>query len=1130
MSHMTLEDQIKRINDDIDNLLELEGVSVHVIDEGFLPLGKAPDADASLSVVFEGSISSASRSTICRLEVVIKLNRCIYGINRRRETVITLGVDVPADFPQSDMSVELLHISNAICKLTQMCARGLSDASSMMANDSCDDKGLYKLVSGFYWYLQDTVISHSSTAPPRSANDGSSLHQRSYQSLDDMSRQTSTDPSFMGWSSSSTSMDCSPHNHRKPLDACPAQRRDSHAFHKVMAAHSRYYREFEQEKVLGSGSFGCVTKVRRNGISYAVKQIPIYKNYGTTLHEEAVVLASLQHRNIVRYYDAWMEDPYDEMMVKEVTMQANNLGANLHLSVRPNEVSMSIGEHGGNADPVSKGFRITSASPRKVRFPKRQYSVNRVPRRRKREDKPIKYLYILMEYCAEENLFDAVCDMRLLESPQLVVELFRQILEALSYIHEKGIIHRDIKPSNIFLKSEGDELSIKLGDFGLTAKLSQDSTTRVAGCPTGVVGTLHYMSPEQARGDPYDEKVDIFAAGVVLFEMLSPPFSTAMERFDVLSSFSTAEKKWPNEFQSRVDNRILKILESMLNVDPFKRPSASHLLQSEIFASSKLDTCTLYRVVTQYPHSMESTQLLSSIFGRRESFEKELVYFDGMCEDSAETNYVNVELARRFAQEFESRGAIRYQAPLFVDHVSDGFPDTKDNDPYMLLLTDGRTCQLRTSLLPALAECIPQSFLVIMRRWYWGKAYHKGQSAGHYPLNYWRCAYDIVADYSILLQEMDPTEEVLDAFFCAELMLVAVRPLLKFMACNVTIEWTYSNFIRRVLEDGIGIRDNWSFDLENLIMENHKRAGVLKQKLTEYLRVVSVPGLSAEGLLTCIIQFVNALPVGSTASLSEILASISRILSSHGRDLSRFNVFMSSLMYMESFLTIKDCDFVFVPLGFPSWHRSRYSKFSFCINYVLGKKHFASLITGGCVNSLLPHRNGTMFDPPHRNVFGFEVNLQPLIQHFNQQEAFILGRRRIASLQLGYHLFPQVLICISHLNLLPHAMVLEHWLHKAGIIVEKQLGFPSSMRKLRKHLIGGLVNLMRLEIMVNIKYSSGGTSANASAAVSGSSESERTGNAIQYKVVYTYLGNEVVLNDEKDVLCVVCPHIYKRYL
>ena len=111
------------------------------------------------------------------------------------------------------------------------------------------------------------------------------------------------------------------------------------------------------------------------------------------------------------------------------------------------------------------------------------------------------------------------------------LEIAKQIAEALEEAHEKGIVHRDLKPANVKLTPDG---KVKVLDFGLakayaadaaggsSPDLSQSPTLAHAGTAAGLIlGTAAYMSPEQARGRPVDKRADIWAFGVVLFEMLS---------------------------------------------------------------------------------------------------------------------------------------------------------------------------------------------------------------------------------------------------------------------------------------------------------------------------------------------------------------------------------------------------------------------------------------------------------------------------------------------------------------------------------------------------------------------------------------------------------------------------------
>lgn len=121
------------------------------------------------------------------------------------------------------------------------------------------------------------------------------------------------------------------------------------------------------------------------------------------------------------------------------------------------------------------------------------------------------YHYIAMEYLGGGPVLAKDGSTR---DPAFALRVTREIAGALAYAQEKGFVHRDVKPDNILLRDDG---SAALTDFGIARAL--DSTLRMT--KTGaVVGTPHYMSPEQARGKPVDGRSDLYALGVVLYEML----------------------------------------------------------------------------------------------------------------------------------------------------------------------------------------------------------------------------------------------------------------------------------------------------------------------------------------------------------------------------------------------------------------------------------------------------------------------------------------------------------------------------------------------------------------------------------------------------------------------------------
>ena len=122
-------------------------------------------------------------------------------------------------------------------------------------------------------------------------------------------------------------------------------------------------------------------------------------------------------------------------------------------------------------------------------------------------------LYIVMEYIDGITLKEYIEKKGVL-SVKETIHFARQILKGLSHAHERGIVHRDIKPHNIILLKDG---TIKITDFGI-AHLTKFDTQTISDM---TIGSVHYISPEQASGDHTDERSDIYSVGIMLYEMLT---------------------------------------------------------------------------------------------------------------------------------------------------------------------------------------------------------------------------------------------------------------------------------------------------------------------------------------------------------------------------------------------------------------------------------------------------------------------------------------------------------------------------------------------------------------------------------------------------------------------------------
>jgi len=121
--------------------------------------------------------------------------------------------------------------------------------------------------------------------------------------------------------------------------------------------------------------------------------------------------------------------------------------------------------------------------------------------------------YMATEYLPDGSLKERIDKGPL--KPELAVKLLGQLAEGLGFLHSRGFVHRDVKPANILFRRNG---SAVLADFGIAKAVNSVTMATVAGA---AIGTPHYMSPEQARGEKLDGRSDLYSLGVVFYEMLT---------------------------------------------------------------------------------------------------------------------------------------------------------------------------------------------------------------------------------------------------------------------------------------------------------------------------------------------------------------------------------------------------------------------------------------------------------------------------------------------------------------------------------------------------------------------------------------------------------------------------------
>uniref|UniRef100_A0A4W4F964 Eukaryotic translation initiation factor 2-alpha kinase 1 n=1 Tax=Electrophorus electricus TaxID=8005 RepID=A0A4W4F964_ELEEL len=253
-------------------------------------------------------------------------------------------------------------------------------------------------------------------------------------------------------------------------------------------------------------------------------------------------------------------------------------------------------------------------------------------------------LYIQMQLC-ERSLKDWIHERNCRPKAELTAStgpcqpfdskqasaILKKILEGVAYIHSRGIMHRDLKPRNIFL--HGNDYHVKIGDFGLACKdivvnekeqlpLNSHTGNNTESHTTGV-GTFIYASPEQLEGSHYDLKSDMYSVGMVAAELFQP-FGTEMERVHTLGDLrqgkvpETLCGDWP------VLTKYIRLLTSS---DPSLRPSASQLLQSDLFNTQDMVIHSLQRRIDEQEEEIfqlrkQISQLQTNQYGVENSTKK----------------------------------------------------------------------------------------------------------------------------------------------------------------------------------------------------------------------------------------------------------------------------------------------------------------------------------------------------------------------------------------------------------------------------------------------------------------------------------------------------------------------------
>ncbi|XP_029349412.1 eIF-2-alpha kinase GCN2 [Echeneis naucrates] len=593
----------------------------------------------------------------------------------------------------------------------------------------------------------------------------------------------------------------------------------------VQRQFSRYFDEFEELQLLGKGAFGSVIKVQNklDGCYYAVKRIqvnPASKQF-RRIKGEVTLLSRLNHENIVRYYNAWIErhetpstgvlsntDSSEPQSTADKPPRGqdppkhfNELGLpdNVEDIAPPPALSSSVEwstsiERSSSAkcsghqssdddddeedeeDVFGASFLPSDSESRSdiiftndndSRDEMSQIEPSTSPETKTTEstdsERPLliaHYLYIQMEYCEKSTLRDTI-DHSLYQDHNRLWRLFREILDGLAYIHEQGMIHRDLKPVNIFLDSQDH---VKIGDFGLATdhpanvaagkfEVEETGTAVIpkpdpTGNMTGMVGTALYVSPE-VQGNTkatYNQKVDLFSLGIILFEMSYRPMTTGSERISVLSQLRVESIIFPEDFAMYERGTQRKVIQWLLNHDPALRPTTQELLKSELLPPPQMEESELHEVLQ---HTMANINgkayrtMVGQLFAQNTSPVMDFTYDVDLHKGSFSFNSAKLQqhVYETITRIFKKHGAVRLQTPLLLPRnrkLCDGSEMACFMDHSGMLVT------LPYDLRMAFARFVARNNIMHLKRYSIERVFRPRKWDRAHPRELLECAFDIV--------------------------------------------------------------------------------------------------------------------------------------------------------------------------------------------------------------------------------------------------------------------------------------------------------------------------------------------------------------------------------------------------
>ncbi|XP_064316192.1 eIF-2-alpha kinase GCN2 isoform X3 [Phalacrocorax carbo] len=541
---------------------------------------------------------------------------------------------------------------------------------------------------------------------------------------------------------------------------------------------SRYYNEFEELKLLGKGAFGAVIKVRNklDGCYYAVKRIrinPASKQF-RRIKGEVTLLSRLNHENIVRYYNAWIEkheSPVPTVSSSETTEEkklptkaalfiltteeTNDVEANAPPPVLTSSVEWSTscersssnkfsGDDQESSDDddddgdgvFSHSLLPTTDSESEIIFDHEDENSKGHPPDEEGNEKnshgeedrtpiiqTVHYLYIQMEYCEKSTLRDTI-DQGLYEDTSRLWRLFREILDGLAYIHEKVVSKQEENHSG------------------------SSATSDPSGNLTGMVGTALYVSPEVqgSTKSTYNQKVDLFSLGIIFFEMSYHPMSTASERIFVLGQLRLPTIVFPKDFDEIRHAKQRLVITWLLNHDPAARPTAVELLKSEHLPPPQMEESELHEVLHHTLANVDGKAyrtMMNQIFSQRISPAIDYTYDSDMLKGSFSIWAAKIQqhVCEIVSRIFKRHGAIKLHTPLLMPRNKKVY---EHNEASYFMDHSGMLVMLPYDLRIPFARFVARNNISNLKRYCIERVFRPRKLDRCHPKELLECAFDII--------------------------------------------------------------------------------------------------------------------------------------------------------------------------------------------------------------------------------------------------------------------------------------------------------------------------------------------------------------------------------------------------